>query len=150
MAELSKIVHRHPNQGSVWLSLGTLLLYIHEHKKLSKAASNCIRNAMHLGKSTMDVTKVSDFALYVFFLIELSQVLCLVSLAAFLVGDNKVALKSAQKAVHCYPHVAEGWVMLISALSLYSRKPELKIFRDFVVNNLDCTSALVDWLKQLK
>lgn len=52
------MVHRHPDQASAWLTLGTLLLYVHKQRKLSKSASNCIKNAMHLGKTTMDVTKV--------------------------------------------------------------------------------------------
>lgn len=59
LAEVSKMVHRHPDQASVWLVLGTLLLYIRIQRKLSKAASHCIQNAMHLGKTTMNVTKVS-------------------------------------------------------------------------------------------
>lgn len=55
------MVHRHPDQASVWLTLGTLLLYIYEQRKLSKSASACLKTAMHLGKTTMDVTKVSVF-----------------------------------------------------------------------------------------
>lgn len=64
VAEVSKMVHRHPDQPSVWLTLGCLLLRIHKQKMLSKAASNCIKTAMHLGKMKMDVTKVGIAILY--------------------------------------------------------------------------------------
>lgn len=61
------MVHLHPDEPSVWLTLGILLLYIHKQKKLSNAASSCIKNAMHLGKITMDVTKVMHLMYCVIF-----------------------------------------------------------------------------------
>lgn len=68
-------------------------------------------------------------------------------------GDNKTALKTAQKAVHCYPTVAENWAVLFSALSRQnSNLPALKLseLTEFVVNNLDCTPVLADWLRKFK
>lgn len=85
-----------------------------------------------------------------YFVKNLFQVLCLVSLSAFLMGDHKAALKSAQKAVHCFPDIAESWAVLISALSLHSQVSKLKSLSDFVVNNLKCTTALLEWFQQFK
>lgn len=67
-------------------------------------------------------------------------------------GDNRTALKTAQKAVHCYPNTAENWTVLLSALSKKTGFPALKLneFSDFVVNNLDCTSVIIDWLRKFK
>ncbi|KAJ8938242.1 hypothetical protein NQ318_001775 [Aromia moschata] len=44
------------------------------------------------------------------------RVLCLVALASSYAGHDKRAIISAQKAVHCYPNVAESWAVLSSAL----------------------------------
>lgn len=68
-------------------------------------------------------------------------------------GDNKNALKTAQKAVHCYPTVAENWAVLFSALSREkSNFPTMRLNKlsEFVVKNLDCTAVLADWLGQFK
>lgn len=68
-------------------------------------------------------------------------------------GDNKTALKAAQKAVHCYPNIAENWAVLISVLSKQKTSLsniKLSVVCDFVVNNLECTSILAQWLRKLK
>lgn len=54
------------------------------------------------------------------------------SLASFLAGDHKRALLMAQKAVHCYPHIAEGWAVLISALLISDRSSRLCATEKFV------------------
>lgn len=68
-------------------------------------------------------------------------------------GDNKNALKTAQKAVHCYPTVSENWAVLFSALSREKSNfsaLSLTKLSEFVVNNLDCTAVLADWFGQFK
>lgn len=72
------------------------------------------------------------------------------SLASFLMGDNYTALKTAQKAVHCYPSIAENWAMLLSVLSKQRSSIKLVKLSDFVLNNLKCTSVLANWLRGFK
>lgn len=58
VCELSKLVHRHPNQASLWLSLSILLIKLHADRPKSYAAARCGEIAMKLGQTNMDVTKV--------------------------------------------------------------------------------------------
>lgn len=134
--EVSKLIHRHPDQGTVWLTLATLLLRLHEHHTLTSAAAKCAQVAMKLGRNNMDVTKV----------------LCLVSMISYLISDYNSALKYAQKAIHCYPDITEGWSALICTLSTLEKK---KIGKNMNVNKvidvhhkLNCSSALSKWFKQ--
>lgn len=62
MCELSKLVHRHPGEASLWLSLSILLIRVHTERPQSYAAAKCGEIAMKLGQTNMDVTKV-DLAL---------------------------------------------------------------------------------------
>lgn len=48
---------------------------------------------------------------------DITKVLCIVAYACLLSKDFKEAVRSAQKAVHCYPHVSEGWVTLLAILN---------------------------------
>lgn len=87
----------------------------------------------------------------------LFQVMCLVSLSSFLMGNYKDAIKSAQKAIHCYPNNPETWTVLISSLMLMrivSKQSieglDLQLLINFVIDNLHPSSVLVEWLKQTK
>ena len=57
---LSSTVHRHPGQPSLWLETALLLLNLYSEYKTSGAAT-CAEVAMFLGRSSMDVSKVSYF-----------------------------------------------------------------------------------------
>jgi superkiller protein 3 len=130
--EVSKIVHRHPDQAAVWLTLSSLLIRLQDER--SKAAAKCAQIAMKLGQTNMDVTKV----------------LCLVALAFFIVGDSKNALLMAQKAVHCYPDVAEGWA-IFSAAVLSAKKLRTSLVRDILkfAENLNSSEGLSKWLQKI-
>ncbi|KAJ8909618.1 hypothetical protein NQ315_004980 [Exocentrus adspersus] len=110
--EVSNLIHKYPNDPYIWLTLSILLIRSLGEKG-SYVASKCALTAMIFGQTNMDVTKV----------------LCLVSQASFLAGNDRHALILAQKAVHCYPNVAEGWVVLISSLLNAKRT-------DYRMNNL--------------
>lgn len=59
MLELSKLIHRHPNYASLWLSLSILLVRLHKERPQSiPAAAKCAQLAVKLGRTNMDVTKV--------------------------------------------------------------------------------------------
>jgi superkiller protein 3 len=130
--EVSKIVHRHPDQAAVWVTLSSLLIRLQDER--SKAAAKCAQIAMKLGQTNMDVTKV----------------LCLVALAFFIVGDSKNALLMAQKAVHCYPDVAEGWA-IFSAAVLSAKKLRTSLVRDILkfAENLNSSESLSKWLQKI-
>jgi hypothetical protein len=125
-------VHRHPDQAAVWLTLSSLLIRLQDER--SKAAAKCAQIAMKLGQTNMDVTKV----------------LCLVALAFFIVGDSKNALLMAQKAVHCYPDVAEGWA-IFSAAVLSAKKLRTSLVRDILkfAENLNSSEGLSKWLQKI-
>ncbi|KAJ8978707.1 hypothetical protein NQ317_015955 [Molorchus minor] len=97
--EVSKLIQRCPDNPSLWLTLSILLL---RHQQVTKymSAAKCAGVAMLFGQTKMDVTKV----------------LCLIALASSFSNNDKQAIVSAQKAVHCYPNNAEGWAVLLSAL----------------------------------
>lgn len=50
--EVSKMVHRHPDQAPIWLNLTSLMV------RFKKPAVKCAQMAMKLGQNDMDVTKV--------------------------------------------------------------------------------------------
>ncbi|KAK9737501.1 Tetratricopeptide repeat [Popillia japonica] len=136
VCEVSKLVHRHPSQATLWLSLSILLIRLHAERPRSYAAAKCGEVAMKLGQSNMDVTKV----------------LCIVSLGLFLVGDYEQALNSAQKAIHYYPNVPECWVVLISALIIKLRSDKkfasrVKLGEKVAhVKNMNPPTSLSKWL----
>lgn len=136
--ELSKLVHRHPDQGSLWLTLATVLLRLQRVRKSGSAAAKCAHRAMKLGQAKMDVTKV----------------LCMVSLASFIIGDYKEALKSAQSALHTYPNVAESWAVFISVLLALQKEGRGKLNYhveekiSYIEKHLSPTPALGGWLSK--
>ncbi|CAH1156223.1 unnamed protein product [Phaedon cochleariae] len=95
--EVSKLIHRHPDNSSIWMNLALLLLRL---EKPGLSAAKCAQVALNNIQANMDVTKMLGY----------------VSLAFMLVGDQKQALVAAQKAVHSYPHVADTWTILVSVL----------------------------------
>jgi hypothetical protein len=74
----------------------------------------------------------------------------LVALAFFIVGDSKNALLMAQKAVHCYPDVAEGWA-IFSAAVLSAKKLRTSLVRDILkfAENLNSSESLSKWLQKI-
>lgn len=78
----------------------------------------------------------------------------MVSLAAFLNKDYKEAVVAAQKAIRCYPNVAESWTALIGALLMY--KPKLEILQknnwikdasEYVKQHLNPSESIQHWFK---
>lgn len=72
-------------------------------------------------------------------------------------GNYNDAIKNAQKAIHCYPNSAETWTVLISSLMLkkiVSKQSidglDLQLLINFVINNLNPSATLVEWLKKQK
>ncbi|KAB0804312.1 hypothetical protein PPYR_01282 [Photinus pyralis] len=139
--EVSKLIHRHPNQASLWLTLSILLIRSYSKRSQSiAAAARCAQQAVKLGRGHIDVKKV----------------LCIASLASFIAGDHQQALKSAQKAIHCYPDVAECWAVFIQSVmvlqnkkSTFSHKEWLqKCVRHFK-ENLESSKLLSTWLDKI-
>ncbi|RZC41780.1 hypothetical protein BDFB_008018, partial [Asbolus verrucosus] len=56
ICEVSKIVHRYPEQAGVWLTLSSLLIRLQNERSPSNAAAKCAQIAMKLGQTNMDVT----------------------------------------------------------------------------------------------
>ncbi|KAJ3650240.1 hypothetical protein Zmor_021938 [Zophobas morio] len=131
--ELSKIIHRHPDQASAWLTLSSLLIRLNKEKRFSKAAAKCAHIAMELGQSSMNVTKV----------------LSLVALSFFVGGDKKSALSMAQKAIHCYPNMAENWAVFIVILLRTAKLPENRV-KDVLsfARTLDTGENLTQWMQK--
>ncbi|XP_017785314.1 PREDICTED: tetratricopeptide repeat protein 37 [Nicrophorus vespilloides] len=132
--ELTKLVHRHPDQASLWLSLSVLLLRLHDEKPVSQSAAKCAEVAMALGQTKMDVTKV----------------LCIVSLASLFAGDLDKGLVAAQRAIHIYPNVAEGWAVLIFALHLLKKKMSKNFNVENLRKNVSFSKNLSDWISNVK
>ncbi|KAK5647507.1 hypothetical protein RI129_002399 [Pyrocoelia pectoralis] len=139
--EISKLIHRHPNQASLWLTLSILLIRSYNKRPQSiSAAAKCAQVAVKIGRTHVDVAKV----------------LCVVSLASFIAGDYHQALKSAQKAVHCYPDVAECWAVLIQSVMVLHDKNSSFSCKEWVQKsvkhfkqNLESTKLLTKWLDQI-
>lgn len=78
----------------------------------------------------------------------------MVSLACFFARDFKEALRTAQTAVHCYPNMPEGWMVLISVLCKNKMRGSnnivfiQKVVR-YVTNNLNISQRLLKWLEYI-
>ncbi|XP_034246747.1 tetratricopeptide repeat protein 37 [Thrips palmi] len=96
---LAKAVHRHPGEGSLWLSLAQVQMHAYP-KCDAMAIGRTADAALFLGRSHMDISKVQ----------------ALVSVAHLLLGDGVPAALSSQKAVHQYPNVAENWSTLVASV----------------------------------
>lgn len=55
--EVSKLIHRYPDDTSGWLTLSVLLLRISGQTEYSYRAVKCARAAMTFGQNNMDMTK---------------------------------------------------------------------------------------------
>ncbi|KAF5308184.1 hypothetical protein FQR65_LT06364 [Abscondita terminalis] len=135
--EISKLVHRHPDDASLWLCLATLLIRSYKtHPQCITAASYCAKLAVTLGRTSKEVIKM----------------LCVVSLASFIGGEFSRGLISAQKAVHCYPDAAECWAVFIASAKAIDRKClELKNsylleLSKHVKENLNYSTSLGTWM----
>ncbi|CAG9862355.1 unnamed protein product [Phyllotreta striolata] len=134
--ELSKLVHRHPNNSEVWLTLAVTMLRVKSERKRAVTAVKCAQIALESGKTKMDVTKNLSY----------------VSLGYLLAGDAKRALVSAQKAIFCYPNLADGWALLSAILV----QTKIKSHDDFMrkifkyIYDLNPTELLMNWLKRLQ
>ncbi|XP_060530734.1 tetratricopeptide repeat protein 37 [Cylas formicarius] len=132
IVELSKLVHRHPNEASPWLTLCQLLISHQNNQKHVSVVIDCANAVLKLSRTKTDV----------------SQVLCLATIAAIIVKDLKMARIYAQKAVHLYPHIPEDWAVVLITLS---KTPEQflplsrNISRHF--ESVECNKNLLNWFK---
>ncbi|XP_056637029.1 tetratricopeptide repeat protein 37 [Diorhabda sublineata] len=134
--ELSKLVHRHPDDASVWLNLAVTILRVKSEHKRALAAVKCAQTALKIGRSSMDVTKVSAY----------------ISLGYLLTGDVKNVLVSAQKSIHCYPTMADGWAALLASLTQNKESYSLDFISGIFnyMESLNMSELLANWLKKLK
>ncbi|KAF5303636.1 hypothetical protein FQA39_LY09883 [Lamprigera yunnana] len=136
---VSKLIHIYPDDASLWLTLSILLIRFYKvrmHTDSMDDAANCAQLAVELGRTTS----------------EISQMLCIVSLASIMDGCFSKALIYAQKAVHCYPDVSECWAVLISSikgLKSKSDKFQKQIYLKRAIDhmNIKQMSQLEDVLK---
>lgn len=131
--EISRMIIKYPGDGSLWLNLSTLLLRSEDQEHYSNSAKNCSERAMHLGKSKMDISKM----------------LCVTSLASYINGNYKEALRSAQIAIHTYPNIPDSWVMLISTLTKLCKSINVNEKVSFIRDNLKPAKQLSEWLNKL-
>ncbi|XP_008195456.1 superkiller complex protein 3 [Tribolium castaneum] len=130
VCEVSKIVFMYPDQAPVWATLSSVLIRV---GKDAKAAANCAQIAMKLGQATnTNVTKI----------------LCLVALSFLIVGDTAKALLMAQKAIHCYPNLAEGWAVFIAALVRSKRTNRVPEFLK-IAQQLNPCEKLKLWMDKI-
>lgn len=115
---LGKAVHRHPGEGSLWLSLAHIQMHAYP-KCDALAIGRTAEAALYLGRSHMDISKVQS----------------LVSVAHLLAGDGVSAALSSQKAVHLFPNVAENWSTLVaSVLPQNKSPPQAARLRDLIAH----------------
>lgn len=102
-------------------------------------------------KTFFYITYLKQLLLLYNIYIFIFQVLYLLSLASFRTGNNDEALILAQKAVHCYPNMAEGWAILIASLlniekHIYPRKSLLTTICLYV-EELNPSENLFQWIR---
>ncbi|KAK4885213.1 hypothetical protein RN001_001484 [Aquatica leii] len=139
--EVTKLIHRYPDDSSLWLILSMLLIRSYkERPQAIHAAVRCANLAVTLGRTNIEVTKM----------------LCIVSLASFIAGDFDQALISAQKAIHCYPDAAECWVMFIASLKSIKKKDVdsrnnayLSLLENHTIRNVILSTSLRQWLESV-
>ncbi|XP_076257912.1 tetratricopeptide repeat protein 37 isoform X2 [Rhynchophorus ferrugineus] len=135
-SEISKLVHKFPNESSTWLTLSMTIFRMDKTKRALKVAAKCAQTAIKLGRTNMDVCKI----------------LYLVALSFQMAGDTKQAFSFAQKAVHSCPNSPEAWSMLVYIMISMGKK----ISSDFLINisNLirdeKANECLVAWFDDLK
>ncbi|XP_030763307.1 tetratricopeptide repeat protein 37 [Sitophilus oryzae] len=137
IVELSKLVHKYPNESSTWLTLSMTIFRLQTAKKALEIAARCAQTAIKLGRTNTNVCKV----------------LYLVALSFYMAGDSKKALIYAQKAVHATPNSSEAWAMLTRLLT--SRKNDLP--ENYFIKVMDLldsaqksNNVLVTWFNKLK
>ena len=104
---LAKTVHRHPGEGTLWLSLAHIQMHAYP-KSDPLVIGHTAHAALLLGRANMDISKVQ----------------ALVSVAQLLSSDGVSAAKSSQKAVHQYPNVPENWSTLTAAILPLNKSPQ--------------------------
>lgn len=61
-------------------------------------------------------------------------------------NDHKKALIYAQKAVHCYPNIAETWTVFMCSLYSIGANNASKNVGNFIKNHMRPSNLLNDWL----
>ncbi|KAL0279062.1 UNVERIFIED_CONTAM: hypothetical protein PYX00_000699 [Menopon gallinae] len=133
---ISKAIHRHPTQPSLWLSLSLLLLHLYPSFD-SQSAANCAEVTIQIGRSEIDVSKIMS----------------LVSLSNLLSDKGLKSLRSSQKAVHMFPHETENWVVLVASVLSKCLQQEssrevnwLKKTIAYIRRKLEASKAMTQWL----
>ncbi|XP_050293501.1 tetratricopeptide repeat protein 37 isoform X2 [Anthonomus grandis grandis] len=60
VCDLSKLLHKHPNIGSVWIVLSRLMLRMEKDKNRLQAGAKCARSGLKLGQKNMNVSKIFE------------------------------------------------------------------------------------------
>lgn len=134
--EIARNLHMLPNEAELWTLLAsfkaTVMLQA-SHPQQSDGLQ-----VARWAEIAFDARRQSDSEVdHIFQPINLSQVISLISLGYLLAGQGATSLIAAQKAVHCNPHSAASWsVLLASALPSWGASSNEQIQR-------------LGWLKKL-
>lgn len=136
---MSKMLHRHPTEGSLWFGLAVLILNRHITENITEpksaiAAAKCAQTAMVVGRNNMDVSKV----------------LPVVSLSHLIGGNKKSALSVSQHAVHLYPNEGESWAVLAASTYFHCTPNQIRSFVSFARQNLDLGRPLAKWMSNFE
>lgn len=111
--EISRNIHMLPNEAELWTLMAQYQasLAAQEDSNQGLLVARCAEIAFHARRNEQQ----SFDEQHIFRPSELSQVISLISLGYLLSGMPTNSLIAAQKAVHCNPHSAASWSVLLCA-----------------------------------
>ena len=103
-----------PNVAELWTLLASFKASLTIQTSHSQSSDGL--QVARWAEIAFDSRRRTDSAVdHVFLPIDLSQVISLISLGYLLAGQGSTSLVTAQKAVHCNPHSAASWSVLLAA-----------------------------------
>ena len=113
--EIVRNIHMLPNVAELWTLLASFKASLTVQTTFHPQTSDGLQVA-RWAEIAFDARRQSDSAVdHVFQPIDLSQVISLISLGYLLARQGSASLIAAQKAVHCNPHSAASWSVLLAA-----------------------------------
>lgn len=118
--EIARNIHMLPNVPELWTLLASFKASVAVQASHSRPSDGV--QVARWAEIAFGARCQSDSAAdHVFQTIDMSQVISLISLGYLLAGEDTTSLTTAQKAVHCNPHSAASWsVLLAAALPFWS------------------------------
>ena len=112
--EIARNLHVLPNVADLWKLLASYQASIAVQTSSSRPSEGL--QVARWAEIAFDAQRQTDSAVDVVFQsIDFSQVISLISLGYLLAGQGSTSLIAAQKAVHCNPHSAASWSVLVAS-----------------------------------